>query len=228
MVGSGTTSKSRSTARKIAKITKKISSPVQRKKIGSFTRMMLRLAAFFSFFGMKYIYSGWSKLWRFLLDGKYKNVAITPSVQWKPAEVLAFFTKECKWVKDPWYYVDVISRPQRFWVKKQGDCDEYACFAGTVMNKYNGCILSVNWYNPQSKDKKFGGHNVYVFKDGNAMWHIGNWGLFGPYTKGTWDTVARSIVTNADSGAIMLAYSVRDPQTLKFKGGRSMLTKELK
>lgn len=160
-------------------------------------------------------------MWRYLLERKYTE--LPGNRPWDEMLVLYFFN-QCKWVKDPWYYIDVISTPAKFYATKSGDCDEYAQFAGYVMSDRVRYLLSVTWYNP-GKGKKFKGHNVLVYLKDNSWYHIGNAGYFGPF-KNQFDLM-RDIVKMVDTDGIPCAYGWRNVVTLKWVAG-SRFTKSRK
>lgn len=97
---------------------------------------------------------------------------------WLPTHVLGFF-KDCKWSSDPWNGVyDYVSRPEKFFLTKSGDCDDYALFACTMLIRPSN-FLTVSW---MEENGTLNGHAVCVYQDSeNKWWHLGNWGLRGPF-----------------------------------------------
>jgi len=134
-----------------------------------------------SYLAARFIYGPFSRLYRWLFERKYKTLPIdTP---WVTSQVLKFF-KECTWKADACGgVIDVISKPERFYETKTGDCDEYAAFAHRVLS-WSSAILSVTWFDPKAKlFKKFTGHNVCVYHYKGKWYHISNWGKFGPFDR---------------------------------------------
>jgi len=166
-----------------------------------------------SLVGMRYIYGPWSRFYRWAFERKYKKMPT--DLPWNTDKLLEFF-KECTWTKDKWYMGwDVMSKPQRFYETKHGDCDEFATFAATAMSGLVKWVLSVTWWVPGAR-KKFHGHNVCLYpvmsttKDGKTeitWWHISNWGRIGPYD--TIYKVIESIPKRFYNKAIPCAWSLR-------------------
>jgi len=154
---------------------------------------------------MKYWYGPWSRFYRKLFERKYKELP----KKWTDKQILDFF-KTCDWTKDKWYMLfDVISKPEKLYKKRKGDCDEYAAFAGEA-GLHNGWIVSVTWYAPHNKFfSRFKGHNVFIFPKDAKWWHIGNWGRYGPYR--TFFDALHAIYKIGDRDAIPCAWSVRSP-----------------
>lgn len=169
-------------------------------------------------FASKFLYRSVSRLWRWLFEKKYKQMPI--GIPWTIDQILIFF-KECKWVQDPWGgTIDVISKPEKFYQTKQGDCDEYAAFACTVL-LWRSIFLSVQWFDPKKKGfGKFQGHNVCVYFYGRKWWHIGNWGKRGPY-----ETLLGLIKDVSPEGTILCNYSLRKADTLKVVATESLKLK---
>ncbi len=171
-----------------------------------------------AYLASRFLYGPWSKLYRKLFERKYKE--FPKDLPWSPAKVLDFF-RECEWVADKWYMLwDAISKPEKFYSTKTGDCDEFAAMAGAVMEppKY---LMSVNWYDPKKGFKTFGGHNVLVyFRKDSGLWQISNWGLFGPYTK-FYDMIYE--IPPKDS--IPCAYAVREVDDLNWIVGERLKRK---
>ena len=184
-------------------------------------RLITFLYSWVCYLAQRFIYGWWSRMWRYLRERGYKK--LPNNRPWDEIKVLHFF-KSCKWVKDPWYYIDVISTPAKFYETKTGDCDEFAVFAGYVMNDKVRYLLSVNWYNPD-KGKTFKGHNILVYMKDKSWYHIGNAGWFGPY-KNQFDLM-RNLVEHIDPNGIPCAYSWRNTFTLKYvAGGRFRKTRK--
>ena len=177
----------------------------------------------------KFVYGPWSRMWRKIYRRKYKDVEIDPPAPWHPSAVTKFF-KDCTWVKDKWYHIDAIASPEKFFATKTGDCDEYAAFSGTVMTTRPGHIMSVTWAYPGGQEdrdgniKKWGGHNVYLFREDNAWWHIGNWGRNGPYKDCDPKQVAEDVARRA--GGMPLTFSRRTVDGLKYVDSGILITRE--
>ena len=125
-----------------------------------------------SYVAARFLYGPFSRLCRWLFESKYKT--LPTDMPWVASKVLDFF-KKCQWVADAaGGVIDIISKPERFFETKKGDCDEFAAFASKVLS-YRSFILSVTWLNPKNKwFKKFKGHNVCVYFYQNKWWHISN------------------------------------------------------
>jgi len=176
--------------------------------------MLNKILAWFwtriSLFSLRYIYRTCSRVWRFLFERKYKEMP--KNLPWDVRQVLEFFAT-CKWKRDPlWGTLDVISKPEKFYATKTGDCDEWAAFAANVLPYENMWLLSVTWYEPKTDKHKraFTGHNVCLYYNNLKWYHIGNWGLYGPYKY--FHETLRSI---PPSWAVPCAFGVRDGKSLK-------------
>ncbi len=165
-----------------------------------------------SYVAARFIYGPFSRLWRWLFERKYKTLPIdTP---WVTSQILRFFS-DCTWVADAWGGVlDIISKPEKFFETKEGDCDEFAAFASKVLS-WESSILSVTWLDTQAKwFKKFKGHNVCLYYYKDKYWHISNWGKFGPFKSPSdaWNSVP-------PNKTIPCAYSLRKDDLKWFAGG---------
>ena len=153
---------------------------------------------------------------RLILERKYK--ADLP--KGLSAKELNNFFRGCKWTPDPWgQLLDYISKPEKFYITKKGDCDDWACFAANVIC-YPAFILTVNWYNPGGEKfiDRFAGHNVCLFFVGLRWWHAGNWGIRGPFE--SLKMVIKDIIPD---GSIPVLAAVRTPslkirEVIKLKG----------
>jgi hypothetical protein len=182
-------------------------------------RFKLWLITKFAMFAAKYIYRPLSLLYRKLFEQKYKTLPQT--LPWTEEQVLNFF-KLCIWTEDPAYgMLDVISKPEKLYETRKGDCDEFAVFAGAVMKVKHKFMVSVIWYDPDSdKFTKIRGHNILVYWKDGAWYHISNWGKFGPFKtifkqdKGNPNNKPL-IYSLPDSNSIPLVCSLRSPTTLK-------------
>ena len=165
-----------------------------------------------SYTAARFIYGPFSRLCRWLFERKYKTPPT--DIPWTTTKVLGFF-EECTWKSDKLGgLIDIISKPERFFERKTGDCDEYAVFASRVL-PYVSFILSVTWFNPKASwFKKYSGHNVCVYFYENKWWHISNWGKFGPFDRprDVWNSIP-------PKDSIPCAYSVRKDSLRWFVGG---------
>jgi hypothetical protein len=165
-----------------------------------------------SYVAARLIYGPISRAYRFIFEHKYKTMPI--DIPWLTKRVLIFF-KECTWKQDACGGVlDVISKPERFYETKTGDCDEYAAFASKVL-PWHSFILSVTWFDPEAKwFKKFKGHNVCIYFYKRNWWYISNGGLFGPFKRprDAWNSIA-------PEGTIPCSYSIRKDNLHWFAGG---------
>ena len=177
--------------------------------------MIAYLYKWLCYLASRFLYGPWSRLCRWLFERKYKKQP--DDLPWPLTRVLAFF-QGCKWCPDPWYYLDAISKPEKFYETKQGDCDEFACFAGTVME--GPCyIMSVTWYDSRKGEKTFHGHNICVFQAADKGWrHVSNWGFYTEPHEELLD-LAMSI---PPEGTIPCSYAIRDVDTLKWLAGQRL------
>jgi len=165
-----------------------------------------------SYIGARCLYSPVSKLYRLIFERKYKN--LPSDIPWVASRVLRFF-ETCTWKQDPMGgLIDVISKPEKFYATKTGDCDDFAAFACRVLC-WPSFIISVTWFDPKAKwFKKFQGHNVCAYYYKERWWHISNWGRMGPLDR------PRDIWKNVPPpGTIPCAYSIRKDDLKWFDGG---------
>jgi len=167
----------------------------------------------FCYISGRFLYGPWSRFYRWAFERKYK--LMPTDLPWDTDQILEFFEK-CTWTKDKFYMLwDTISKPERFYKTKKGDCDEYAAFACAVMNKTN-FILSVNWYDPRKDHKTFNGHNVCVYYTVRKGWQdISNWGASLTFYKNLTD-LALSIIPE---GCTPSCWISRIPSSLKYCNG---------
>tara|TARA_R100000008_G_C3585415_1_gene171867 strand:+ start:1148 stop:1804 length:657 start_codon:yes stop_codon:yes gene_type:complete len=191
----------------------------------------------FYFIALTRIYPLWSKLYRWLYHEDYKNIPIA----WKLTPEQA--DEKCQtltWTKDSAKEMfDAIGSPH--WVqhcidsvKFTGsqppgalDCDEYASWCAVALdNRLCPMILSVSYMNTWEGSLKPGGHNVCVYlnRKTNEIYHIGNWGICGPYS--SLESVVRDICYSArkeligwalyDSDLNLRRFSIQYPKGIKF------------
>lgn len=163
-------------------------------------RIKLAFIKFFLCFWLKYCYRRFSLINQRVREKKYKECPQKES--WLVSTVLNFY-KSCEWVSDPlggkW---DYVSKPEKFYMTREGDCDDWAHFAVTMLIK-DAHSLSISW---KEQSGKYNGHVVCVHKDTDGkFWHMGNWGLCGPFDN--LDKVVESILPQDATG---LAVSLRD------------------
>ena len=154
------------------------------------------------------LYGFWSRLWRAILDRKYKNVSI-PS-NWSPLFL-------SRWLHYVEYRADgainYSQTPQRTWFTRKGNCNDSATLAAAVIDPtYNPKLLSVQWFGPLGI-KDIHGHMVCILEKDNKLYHIGNWGLWGPYDTDT--ELLHSIVQDGD----LIAFTWYD-KDLRYIGTR--------
>jgi hypothetical protein len=180
---------------------------------GVWTKIVTWLYSHVTYLAGRYLYGFWSRLYRRLFERKYTQ--LPDDRPWTAAKTFEFFCK-CTWVKDKWYmFWDAISKPAKFYETKQGDCDEFAAFAGYVMNDKVRWILSVTWYVP-GKGKSFFGHNVLVYydKEDGSWWYIDQGGYRGPFR-----LQIELIASIIPRKAIPCAYTWRNVRSLDYVGG---------
>jgi hypothetical protein len=175
-------------------------------------KILVLLVKGLSYITTRFLYGPFSRLCRWLFERKYKSLPM--DVPWTTDKVLGFF-KKCTWKEDKLSgFLDIISKPERFFETKTGDCDEYAAFASKVL-PFPSSILSVIWFNPKASGRrKFAGHNVCVYFYQNKWWHISNWGKFGPFDRprDVWNSIS-------PKDSIPCVYSVRKGNLKWIAGG---------
>lgn len=130
------------------------------------------------------LYYFWSRLYRFLFENKYKKIPIPKFYRFSDLEhVLSLM----RWEPDPITELnDAISFPgkmQYFFLfpeenHKGTDCDEFAVYAATVIERdfkeaSSPTVMSIVWLDSSGK---MHGHNVCAFQTLDKRWaHMGNW-----------------------------------------------------
>jgi hypothetical protein len=181
------------------------------------------------------IYSLWSRLYRWFYHGDYKDIPI----DWKLTPEQA--DEKCQtltWTKDgPRELFDAIGSPQ--WVQHcinsvkatdtqpEGslDCDEFAVWCASSLDpRYCPLVLSISYMKKDSL--KPNGHNVCIYLDKkiNSIFHIGNWGIIGPYS--SLELVVKDVCYTSNSDLIgwalydyslkNLHFSIQYPSKIKF------------
>jgi len=136
------------------------------------------------------IYSAWSKIYRFIWQRKYKNVklktGLSPEkvsrlmsrIEWKPDGLRELFDA----VGSPNYVQYCLN--QILLGKEQPntslDCDDFAIWGLNVINeKYDPLFFTVSWF----KGWRANGHAVCLYRsiDNKELYHLGNWGIRGPF-----------------------------------------------
>jgi len=178
-------------------------------------KIKLTLARFFYPVAIWY-WPKWSKIYRWLWQGTYKEVKLDSNLSYVQANEKV---NRLKWQKDgAWALGDACGSPN--WVQyclnrvtakmpqPEGylDCDDFSVWCANVVDpKYDPRIFTFSW---MDKDGKLKGHAMCLVrqKDGRIC-HIGNWHLYGPYTnlreacsviltkKGTQEPIGWSLLT---------------------------------
>ena len=153
------------------------------------TKIKIWLAKFFYPVAIWY-WPKWSKIYRWLWQGEYKDVKLDENLSPVQANEKV---RKLTWRADgAWALGDACGSPH--WVQyalnkvvaglpqPEGylDCDDFSSWCVNVVDKkHDPRIFTFSW---MSKDGKLAGHAMCLVrqKDGR-VYHIGNWGLYGPY-----------------------------------------------
>ena len=131
----------------------------------------------------------WSRVYRFIYHRKYKGIPLPRGLS--PDDVATALAK-LRWQRDSWKEMfDVCGSPNyvQFCLEQVNsgkeqpvgalDCDDFACWAATVMDeKYLPQIMSVVWVD---YNHNVNGHCICVYWVGSEAYHVGNWGVRGPF-----------------------------------------------
>jgi len=137
-------------------------------------------------------YQGWSRLYRFFKQRKYKTyfpvIETTTDVNELQREL-----DKIEYHKDDWkvlwdvchspYYSRYVLASARENEQSDDsfDCDDYACLAANMLDwHFNAHLLSVR-FKKKNKKFKFEGHMVCYFETPYGFRHMGNWGLSPNY-----------------------------------------------
>ena len=153
------------------------------------TKIKIWLAKFFYPVAIWY-WPKWSKIYRWLWQREYKDVKLDENLSPIQANEKV---RKLTWRADgAWALGDACGSPH--WVQyalnkvvaglpqPEGylDCDDFSSWCVNVVDrKHDPRIFTFSWV---SKDGKLAGHAMCLVrqKDGR-VYHIGNWGLYGPY-----------------------------------------------
>jgi len=135
------------------------------------------------------IYSTWSKAYRWLWHRKYKDIKVDKHLSpleanqqithllWKPDGVLEFFDA----VGSTHFVQYCINEVRAGNDQPHGslDCDDFAAWCyEAISSEYETEYFTVSWLRGWHAT----GHAVCLYKDHDGFWyHIGNWGMHGPY-----------------------------------------------
>jgi len=176
------------------------------------SKILAFLWACVSYVAARFIYGPLSRLYRFFFEKKYNK--LPKNLPWSVTQVMEFY-KQCNLKSDALGGVlDIISKPERFYEEKTGDCDEFAIFGCRVI-RHASYMASITWFDPKKPwFRKFNGHNVCIYPHVGGWYHIGNWGKFGPFN--SLKDVCKSI---PPKHAILGAYSIRHLDLKHIAGG---------
>jgi hypothetical protein len=153
------------------------------------TKIKIWLAKFFYPVAIWY-WPKWSKIYRWLWQREYKDIKLDENLSPVQANEKV---RKLTWRADgAWALGDACGSPH--WVqyalnkvvaglpqpKGYLDCDDFSSWCVDVVDrKHDPRIFTFSW---MSKDGKLAGHAMCLVrqKDGR-VYHIGNWGLYGPY-----------------------------------------------
>ena len=160
------------------------------------------------------LYLWWSRRYRWLFLYSYASIPV-PRYK-EPQEVLEL-TQKVKWRKDGFLQLyDVVGTAQRFQfilneLQSGGvqpdlacDCDDFAAYCCEALHPhYHPHMFLVAYRKPSG----LGGHAVCTFTyksvNGADLYHIGNWGMVGPFS--TYRALAEGIAKTV--GAELIGYT---------------------
>jgi len=166
-----------------------------------------------------------STIYRTIWEHNYKN---TPITIYKNVDDIVAFIKTLIWTADSWKQLfDAISYPGTvecigyYGNKKIGDCDEFAIYIATALeksieNKYithisNPKLLTVTWIEP---DGRPAGHNVCLFSYPDTK-SYGYMDYGYPIDKPTIKEIVDIIIQRYTPGSVCIVWAISDPRTLR-------------
>tara|TARA_R110000824_G_scaffold337764_1_gene524339 strand:- start:1550 stop:2170 length:621 start_codon:yes stop_codon:yes gene_type:complete len=177
----------------------------------------------------------WSNIYRFLFHRKYKEVILPRNMSYiKASEEMV----KLKWAPDKAMQLwDVVGSPR--WVQhcinqiNEGhaqplgamDCDEFSCWAANVVHaKYIPAVFCFAWYD-EGKNKLHGHAMCWIKNKDGKYFHIGNWGLRGPYKN---LREACSDILKYCLGCKPVGWALMDANLKVLKSGRGLPDKTVK
>jgi hypothetical protein len=194
------------------------------------TKIKIWLAKFFYPVAIWY-WPKWSKIYRWLWQREYKDVKLDENLSPVQANEKV---RKLTWRADgAWALGDACGSPH--WVqyalnkvvaglpqpKGYLDCDDFSSWCVDVVDrKHDPRIFTFSW---MSKDGKLAGHAMCLVrqKDGR-VYHIGNWGLYGPYLN---LREACSVILTKKGSNEPIGWSLLNKDLKKLQCGRGLPSK---
>jgi len=198
-------------------------------------KLKIKLTTFFYPFAFGW-WRTWSRVYRFLFNRKYKNVVVPRNLSYIRADEEM---RKLKWSADKLLQLwDVVGSPR--WVQhcmnriNEGhpqpmgalDCDEYSCWAAHAIHpKYMPLLFCFCWYD--TRDKKIHGHTMCWIKNKDGKYfHLGNWGMRGPYTN--LNDACLEIMNYCGAGSKPIGWALLDKDLKVQTKGRGLPDKTVK
>jgi hypothetical protein len=194
------------------------------------TKIKIWLAKFFYPVAIWY-WPKWSKIYRWLWQREYKDIKLDENLSPVQANEKV---RKLTWRADgAWALGDACGSPH--WVqyalnkvvaglpqpKGYLDCDDFSSWCVDVVDrKHDPRIFTFSW---MSKDGKLAGHAMCLVrqKDGR-VYHIGNWGLYGPYLN---LREACSVILTKKGSNEPIGWSLLNKDLKKLQCGRGLPSK---
>ena len=198
-------------------------------------KLKIKLTTFFYPFAFGW-WRTWSRVYRFLFNRKYKNVVVPRNLSYIRADEEM---RKLKWSADKLLQLwDVVGSPR--WVQhcmnriNEGppqpigalDCDEYSCWAAHAIHpKYMPLLFCFCWYD--TRDDKIHGHAMCWVKNKDGKYfHLGNWGMRGPYTN--LNDACLEIMNYCGAGSKPVGWALLDKDLKAVNKGRGLPDKTVK
>jgi len=199
------------------------------------TKLKIKLTTFFYPFAFGW-WRTWSRVYRFLFNRKYNDVIVPRNLSYIRADEEM---RKLKWSADKLLQLwDVVGSPR--WVQhcmnriNEGhpqpkgalDCDEYSCWAAHAIHpKYMPLIFCFCWYD--TRDDKIHGHAMCWVKNKDGKYfHLGNWGMRGPYTN--LNDACLEIMNYCGAGSKPIGWALLDKDLKAQAKGRGLPDKTVK
>lgn len=200
-----------------------------------FTTLKYKIARFFYPFLFIW-WRAWSIVYRFLYNRKYNDVIVPRNLSYIRADEEM---RKLKWSPDKALQLwDVVGSPR--WVQycinriNEGhpqplgalDCDEFACWAtNSIHAKYMPLIFCFAWFD--SRDQKLHGHAMCWVKNKDGKYfHLGNWGMRGPYVN--LNEACVDIMKYCGAGSKPVGWALLDKDLKAVNKGRGLPDKTVK
>jgi hypothetical protein len=185
-----------------------------------------RLGTFLMLFFRLYQVNSWFYRWTF--RRKYLKYPVST---YNSFDELVAFVQTLEWIKDGWQqrgdafdYPEAVEYIGRYGDKKIGDCDEFAVYIATALQKSVNAkqlsgvdqirIMTITWISPEGRG---GGHNVCFMRFPDVSLPGLRYGYMDygqPRSFASITDTVKGVVEHYSAGATCTGWGILDPRTL--------------